>query len=239
MRTSLLSLLCVAGLASAQCPTWVGRTAAYPVGTVVTYGSSNYTVVRTLDNGWIAPTDTWFWATTTATCATTPAPAPTPAPKAQAYEARFQNLFVTIEGTKQGRFKGESILDAQRAKIEASSLQHNLLSPRDIATGLPSGKRQHSAITLTKAWGASSPQIFQAWATAELLKTILIEIPMIAPDGETVIAATIKLTNAYVSQIVRRTEASGKLVEDVSFTYRSIELEDKLGKTIAFDDWSK
>jgi hypothetical protein len=32
-------------------------------------------------------------------------------------------------------------------------------SPRDVATGMASGKRQHGSITIVKEWGAASPQL--------------------------------------------------------------------------------
>jgi type VI secretion system secreted protein Hcp len=238
MRTLILSLLCVAGLVSAQCPTWVGQPAAYPVGTIVTYENAHYVVVRPLDNGWIIPTDTWFWAYSTTGCGTaSAAPAPPSTAKVQESKQQPPMMYVSIEGTKQGRFKGESRATAHKEKIEASNLHHTVSSPRDAASGLPSGKRQHGPLMLTKAWGATSPQLFQALTTNEVLKTVFIEILGTSPEGVSEITATIKLSNATVSDIVRRTDASGKIVEDVSFTYQRIELEDKPGKTMATDDW--
>ena len=34
-----------------------------------------------------------------------------------------------------------------------------VLTPRDAASGLPTGKRQHAPMTIVKEWGAASPQL--------------------------------------------------------------------------------
>ena len=65
----LFALLFTATFAAAACPTWVARPEVYPVGTVVTSNGTNYEVIRDLGNGWIEPTNTWFWSTTANTCA--------------------------------------------------------------------------------------------------------------------------------------------------------------------------
>ena len=49
-----------------------------------------------------------------------------------------------------------------RLTCAAGKLQqaaYEVKSPRDIATGQASGKRQHGSITIVKEWGAASPQL--------------------------------------------------------------------------------
>ena len=84
-------------------------------------------------------------------------------------------FYVSIEGTKQGKFKGESTREAHRDKIPALAFSYEVTSPRDVATGQASGRRQHGPVTFVKAWGAASPQLFQALTTNEVLKTVLFE----------------------------------------------------------------
>src|SRR5260221_8493409 len=84
-------------------------------------------------------------------------------------------FYVTIEGSRQGRFKGESTLANAKGKIEGLTFSSEVASPRDVATGQASGKRIHSPITFTKQWGAASPQLFQAAVTNEILKSVLFE----------------------------------------------------------------
>ena len=162
-------------------------------------------------------------------------------------------FYVTIEGKKQGAFKGESPREAHKAKIAGLSYRHQIQSPRDAATGQASGKRQHGPIAITKEWGPASPQIFQALVTNEVLPNVLFEFIHTTPDGIEEIYHTIKLLNATVSSVEYMTgtgdESSSSAkhsaaydtheLEKVSFTYQRIEIENVIGKTSAEDDWTK
>ncbi|GAC1456109.1 MAG: hypothetical protein PVSMB1_05710 [Gemmatimonadaceae bacterium] len=79
-------------------------------------------------------------------------------------------FYVTIEGTKQGKLKGESIRDKWKEHIPGIGFSYDVKSPRDLASGQASGKRQHGALSFVKEWGPSSPQLFQAATTSEVLK---------------------------------------------------------------------
>ena len=156
-------------------------------------------------------------------------------------------FYVSIEGQKQGKFKGESPRDTHKAKLPGVRFSYECVSPRDANTGQASGKRQHRPVTFTKEWGASSPQIFQALVTNEVLKTVLFEFVHTTPEGTEEVYHTVKLTNATVSglqQFVGQSEegSKGELyatreLETVSMTFQKIEIENKVGKTVAMDDW--
>ncbi len=159
-------------------------------------------------------------------------------------------FYVTIEGTKQGAFKGESPRAAHSAKIPGLSYDHTIVSPRDVATGMPSGKRQHGPITITKEWGPSSPQLFSALVANEVLKSVLFEFYKTTPEGVEEIYHKITLTEATVSKIHYTTgtgesASSAKTqatydtheLEEISFTYQKIEVESTIGSTMASDSW--
>jgi type VI secretion system secreted protein Hcp len=159
-------------------------------------------------------------------------------------------FYVTITGTKQGAFKGESIREKHSSKLSGLSYNHTIQSPRDVATGQASGKRQHGPIQITKEWGASTPQIMQALVSNEVLKEVLFEFVQTTPDGMEQVYYTVKLTNATISGVQYMTGAgesaeSAKTsasydtheLEKVSFTYQKIEVDHKAGKTSATDDW--
>ncbi|MBZ5638486.1 MAG: type VI secretion system tube protein Hcp [Acidobacteriia bacterium] len=155
-------------------------------------------------------------------------------------------FYVTIEGTKQGKFKGESSRDAHKDKIEGLAFEWKVQSPRDIATGQASGKRQHLPIKITKEWGAASPQILQALCSNEVMKNILFEFIRTTPEGAEEIHHTIKLLNATISEVhpfIEMTKHEERTdvheLEEVSFTYQRVEVENKTGKTMAVDDWTK
>ena len=122
-----------------------------------------------------------------------------------------------------------------------------ICSPRDAATGQASGKRTHQQLVITKEWGASSPQLFQACVTNEVLKSVLLEFVRTNANGEEYVHHTIKLTNASVAKhhqfIKSDAKNDGKHdvheLEEISFSFQKIEIENKDGKTMAADDWHK
>ena len=166
-------------------------------------------------------------------------------------------FYISIEGQKQGKFKGESGrgapseegTDNDRSlgsdKIAGVRFVSETSSPRDVATGHASGKRTHKPILITKEWGAASPQLFQALVTNENLKSVLFEFVKTNAKGEEEIYHTITLTNAAVSNIksyLDLTDTTGDAydaheLEDVSFVFQKIEMENKEGKTQAVDSW--
>jgi len=155
--------------------------------------------------------------------------------------AEFGLIFVTIEGTRQGKFKGESLRPNAADRIEALSVSYEVQSQHDLATGQASGKRQHKPLSITKEWGAASPQLFQALVTNEVLKTVVIEFIGVARDGRPEVAHSIRLTNATVSHMREFTEkeqAGLRPLEEVSFTFQRIEITNNRGHTTATDDWA-
>jgi type VI secretion system secreted protein Hcp len=164
-------------------------------------------------------------------------------------------FYVTIDATKQGKLKGDSTRAAHKDKITGLAFEYEVKSPRDLATGQASGKRQHSPITMVSEWGPSTPQLFQACVTNEVLKSVLMEFISTDPSGAEIVSHTIKLTNATVSDLrfyhsekMAEGAAAGKHsptgdahneLHSTSFTFQKIEIESKTGKTMASDDWHK
>jgi type VI secretion system secreted protein Hcp len=109
--------------------------------------------------------------------------------------------YITIKGQKQGQFKGQPIPHKEGDKwIEVLAFQMGVKSPLDSASGLPSGKRQHKPITITKEWGAASPQIWQALCNNEILHSVEIQFTTGGGQGQEVVYQTIHLTNAQISR---------------------------------------
>src|SRR5206468_9936511 len=124
---------------------------------------------------------------------------------------------VAIVGSRQGAF----------SPIVLTGMSHEIVSPRDIATGQASGKRQHKPFTITKELDKSTPLLLTALTTNESLTSVLIGL---LRNGQQV--ATIKLTNAFVSSY----DAHG-LTETFSFTYQKIQWMFLDGGISAQDDW--
>jgi type VI secretion system secreted protein Hcp len=156
-------------------------------------------------------------------------------------------FFVSIEGSKQGKFKGDGSRRGRPDSIVGLGFHYEIVSPRDPASGLPTGTRQHKPIVLTKEWGASTPQIFQALVTNEVLKSVVFEFVRTNANGEEVVDQVVKLIDASVANIEQyiHFNAAGhaesddaRELEDVAFTFARIEIENKTGQTSASDDWS-
>jgi type VI secretion system secreted protein Hcp len=129
-------------------------------------------------------------------------------------------------------------------KIAAVAFSYEVTSPRDVATGQASGRRQHGPVTFVKAWGAASPQPFQALTTNEVLKSVLFEFVGTNSNGEEEVQDTIKLTNATISRVRRHVEAAAagdreeRPLDEVALVFQKIELTNTAGKTMATDDWT-
>jgi type VI secretion system secreted protein Hcp len=154
-------------------------------------------------------------------------------------------FYVTIDGAKQGPFKGEGSSAATKSKIVGLAFTYGVTSPRDPATGLPTGKRQHAPVAFVKAWGAATPQIFQACTTNEMLKSVIFEFIETMPDGKEAVAYTIMLTNAAVSAVTLDIPGppavpagTTQKLQEVSLTFQKIEISSLLGKTSTVDDWT-
>jgi type VI secretion system secreted protein Hcp len=165
-----------------------------------------------------------------------------------AYQARIK-----VKGTKQGQFKGEGLQTSAGSNwIPVLAFSNEVQSPRDIATGQASGKRQWGAVKITKEWGAASPQALQACSTNEALTEIDIEFIKVKDDGTEYTYQTLTLTKATLAGVRRFTgnsttgESSSRHksaddtmeLEEWSFTFQKIQLDDADGKTTMMDNWS-
>ena len=154
-------------------------------------------------------------------------------------------FYMSIEGTKSGKFKGESTREAWKDKMPGIAFRSEVVSPRDMSAGSASGRRQHRPLLVSKKIGASTPLIANALCQNEVLKSVLLEFPIRDAAGKETVAFTIKLTNATIAghRIVlpdfQGEQKDRDVMEEVEFTYQKIEWEHKIAKTMAMDDWNK
>jgi type VI secretion system secreted protein Hcp len=154
-------------------------------------------------------------------------------------------MYMTVRGQKQGTFKGEGSARG-KGRILLVSFEMGAVSPRDAASGLPSGKRQYQPVKVGKEIGASSPQFLSALATNENLVSVDIEFLSTDTEGEETVDFTIELTNASVASFAESIdtgEAGGPLVdtrrlERIEFTFQKIAMADIPGDTSFADDWT-
>ncbi|MBK7397227.1 MAG: type VI secretion system tube protein Hcp [Myxococcales bacterium] len=91
-------------------------------------------------------------------------------------------FYVKVKGSKQGAFKGESPMVDRTDWINGVRFRFKGEIPLDPQRGLSSGLPRHDPIVVTKLWGASSPQILQAFWDAEVLDEVIIEF--VEADGQ-------------------------------------------------------
>jgi type VI secretion system secreted protein Hcp len=144
------------------------------------------------------------------------------------------SFLVTATGQRTGKFNGPV-----GGKIPAIAFSYSVRSPRDPASGLATGKRQHSPIAFTKPWDATSPLFFNSIVSNENLPSVLFEFTQPDAKGLSQVYQTVKLTNASVSGITRRASASSGPtdLEDITLTFQKIEITHVTGGITASDDW--
>ncbi len=167
-------------------------------------------------------------------------------------------FYLKIKGSRQGDFKSDKApgiqFSLQTTPREASSalptgkqssprdassgMASGKVTPaRDSASGMASGKRQHGEIKIVKEWGAASPQLMQAASTNEVLTSVVIEFVHAGASGSEEVYKTLTLTDALISSY-RKLPGGTKPTEEISFVFQKIEMTDKVGKTMAADDWT-
>ena len=105
--------------------------------------------------------------------------------------------------------------------------------------------RQHHTVSMTKAWGAASPQLFQALVNNEVLKSVRFEFYRRDPTGVESVFQRITLESAFVAsinqhieQVYVRPNANVPELEEIAFVFQKITLENVPGATTAMDDWA-
>ena len=128
--------------------------------------------------------------------------------------------------------------------IMVIAFDHEVISPRDAASGLPTGKRQHKPLTITKEVDKASPLLMQALVNNENLSEVILLCWQPSRTGQEILFYEIKLTNASISGIHMEMlnnkypeNMQHKEREHVSFCYKKIEWTFVNGGITAQDDW--
>ena len=163
--------------------------------------------------------------------------------------------YMTVEGATQGNitqgaFTEDSVgniwQEGHEDEVLIQAFNHSVMIPRDPQSGQPSGLRTHRPVTVTKIFDKASPLMYQALCNGELLPKVEIKWYRTAPSGVQEHYFTIKLTDAicvdiqsYMPNCQDPANQSFTHLEDVSFSYRSIEWTHEVASTTGSDDWRK
>lgn len=160
------------------------------------------------------------------------------------------NAYLKLTGKKQGQIKGSVTQKGRENTIMIIAVSHEIVSPRDIATGQATGKRMHKPFVITKELDKSTPLLYKALVTNENLSEFNLDFwqPNVTASGGAGVEKqhySVKLTNAKISDI-RFTMLNNKNpeltryaeYEEISFVYEKIEWTWKEGGITATDDWA-
>jgi type VI secretion system secreted protein Hcp len=156
------------------------------------------------------------------------------------------NAYMKVTGQKQGQIKGDATQKGKEGQIEILDLTYSLISPRDAASGLPTGKRLHKPVTVTARTGRQTPLLFSSASQNENMTKVEIDVylPTIhngADTGTTSIGFRIDLVNASVSEfdlnLAPENSLATDLLDQYSFTFQKITLTWLDGGITATDDW--
>ena len=132
------------------------------------------------------------------------------------------NAYLTAQGRQQGTFKGDVTAKGREGAIALTTLAHELVSPRDPVSGLPTGILQHKPVTISKVIDQTSPNFLSAMVNNETLSSVRIEFWR---PGAEVSAPyfVVVLTNAGISDIAFTASSDGQSeTEQIAFTYQTI-----------------
>ncbi len=152
-----------------------------------------------------------------------------------------QMIWVTITGAKQGKFTSDITRKGFENKIDVLTYNDSISIPTDGASGLPSGRRQHSPITVTKQIDKTSPLLANAAYSNENLSSVKFEFVRPTPTlggsvGEKVFF-TIELTNSNIISLTRSITGDSR-IEAFELTFEKITITYVEGGIQADDDWS-
>jgi len=154
------------------------------------------------------------------------------------------NSYLKLKGQKQGDIKGSVTQKGREGKILVMAFDHEVQTPRDPASGLPTGKRMHRPFTITKEIDKSSPLLYSALVNNENLTVWELQCFAAKTSGVEVNTYAVTLTNARIVDITSTMlnnkipeNAKMPLMEEVSFTYQKIQWTWVSGGITSSDDW--
>ena len=139
--------------------------------------------------------------------------------------------YMTVEGATQGNITQGASTEDSVGNVWQEDHQ-------------PTGQRSHKPVTVTKVFDKSSPLLYNALCRGELLPKVEIKWYRTSAAGTQEHYFTISLIDAvcvdiqgYMPNCQDPDNAAFTHLEDVSFSYRSIEWTHEVASTTGSDDW--
>ena len=138
---------------------------------------------------------------------------------------------------------GGSKIKGHEKQIALYAIAYRIISPRDAASGLATGRRIHEPLEVVGKIDQATPKIFEAVAINKNLANVKLEYWGAVTKAEgydqdgTIKLYTIDLTNAVVSDFRNFTHVDGTLCFIAAFTYQKITVTWAPGGVTAEDSW--
>jgi type VI secretion system secreted protein Hcp len=159
------------------------------------------------------------------------------------------NAYLRMKGQKQGEIKGSVTQKSREGTMMVIAYSHEIVSPRDVASGLPTGKRMHKPLMITKELDKATPLLYNLLVNNENITEWKLQFWTPQIKGATGVGSevqhyTIELVNANVASIQQRmlNNKNPELTkyveyEEICFTYQKITWTWMDGGITAMDDW--
>lgn len=159
------------------------------------------------------------------------------------------NAYLRMKGQKQGEIKGSITQKGREGTMMVIAYSHEIVSPRDPASGLPTGKRMHKPLMIMKELDKATPLLYNILCHNENIPTWKLQfwtpqIKAMSGAGAEVQHYTIELENANIASIEQhmlnnKDPLLTKYVEyeKIFFTYQKITWTWMDGGITAIDDW--
>jgi type VI secretion system secreted protein Hcp len=155
------------------------------------------------------------------------------------------NAYMKLKGQKTGVVKGPVAQKGRENSILVFAAGHEIVSPRDPASGLPTGKRMHKPFTISKEVDRASPVLYNMLVNNENITELVLQFWTPSGTGAENQHYTVKLSNASIASIhfvlpnntLPETQRL-KEYEEITFTYQKIQWTWNDGGISAQDDWT-
>ncbi|HEY5998120.1 MAG TPA: type VI secretion system tube protein TssD [bacterium] len=151
-------------------------------------------------------------------------------------------MYMTATAAKQGQIRGSVTLKGLEGWMRVLDLDHNVISPRDPVSGLPTGRTQHKPLVVKIPLDKSGPMFINALVTNENLLSVeiafyreMLRNGVMVPTR----VGSIMLTNANVASETTVNpddkNPAGSAALELALTYQKIQWT--FGGITAMDDW--
>lgn len=156
------------------------------------------------------------------------------------------NAYMRLTSETQGEIKGSVTQAGREDSMMVIGFSHEVASPRDAASGLPTGKRQHKPLTITKEIDKASPLLMSALLNNEKITEMTLRFWQPSRTGQEFQYFTIELKDASIVDINQEMlnnkypeNVQHKEREHISFVYQTITWTYEDGGISVTDHWGR